>query len=138
MTEEEITKALCTKKNNSVSGIDGITTSFPKFCFWNKVKDLVIDSLKAAHAVGQMSPLQRKAVITLIHKGKDLQRDDLNNWRPITLTNTDYKILAECLSRRLLNVIGDSINEDQVGFIKGRNVSTLIRLIDDTIDFLYK
>ena len=74
----------------------------------------------------------------MIHKGKDLQRDDLNNWRPITLTNTDYKILAECLSRRLLNVIGDSINEDQVGFIKGRNVSTLIRLIDDTIDFLYK
>ena len=107
MTEEEITKALCTKKNNSVSGIDGITTSFPKFCFWNKVKDLVIDSLKAAHAVGQMSPLQRKAVITLIHKGKDLQHDDLNHWCPISSTNTDYKILAKGLFRRVSNVIED-------------------------------
>ena len=115
LTEEEMTKALCTMKNNSAPGKDGITTSFLKFFFffffWNKVKDLVTDSLKAAHAAGQVSPYKEKAVITLIHNGKDLQRDDLNNWRPISLTNTDYKILAKCLPRRLSNVIGDSINE---------------------------
>ena len=56
LTEEESTKALSTMKNNSAPGKDGKTTSFLKF-FWNKVKDLVIDSLKAAHKVGRMSPL---------------------------------------------------------------------------------
>ena len=107
MTEEEITKALSTMKNHSApAGIDGITTSFLKF-FWNKIKDRVIDSLKAARAVGQMSPPQRKAVITLIHKGKDLQHDDLNHWCPISSTNTDYKILAKGLFRRVSNVIED-------------------------------
>ena len=83
-----------------------------------------MESLKAAHEVGQMSLLQRKAVITLIHKGKHLSRDDLNNWRPISLANADYKILAKRLWRRLSNVIGDIYNEDQVGLIKGEKVST--------------
>lgn len=83
-----------------------------------------MESLKVAHEVGQMSPLQRKAVITLIHNGKNLSRDDLNNWHPISLTNADYQILAKCLWRRLSNVIGEIVNEDQVGLIKGGKVST--------------
>jgi len=79
---------------------------------------------RSAHEAGQTPLLQRKAVITLIHKGNDLPQDDLNNWRPISLTNTDHKRLAKRISRRLLNVIGDIINEDQAGFIKGGKVRT--------------
>jgi hypothetical protein len=33
-------------------------------------------------------------------------------------------------------VIQDLVSEDQVGFIKGRNISSMIRLIDDTVDYL--
>ena len=33
-------------------------------------------------------------------------------------------------------MIGNIINEDQVGLIKGRKVSTLLKLIDDTMDYL--
>ena len=47
---------------------------------------------------------QKRAVITLIHKGKQLPRDDLNNWRPISLTNSDYKLLAKSLAIRLSSV----------------------------------
>ena len=74
----------------------------------------------------------------MIHKGEDLPRDDLNNRHPISLTKTDYKIMAKCLSRRLSNLVGDTINEDQVRFVNGQNVSTLIKLIDDTINYLNK
>ena len=85
-----------------------------------------------------MSTTQKRAVITLIHKGKQLPRDDLNNWRPISLTNSDYKLLAKSLAIRLSSVISSIVNEDQVGFLKGRNISTVIRLIDDTINYLDK
>lgn len=105
-------------------------------CFWSKVKDLVFASLSASFQAGEMSPTQKRAVISVIHKGKDLPRDNLNNWRPISLTNTDYKIFAKCLAHRLGSVVSSIISEDQVGFIKGRKASDIIRLIDDVTDFI--
>ena len=69
-------------------------------------------------------------VITLIHKGKGLDRNDLGNYRPITLTNTDYKILTKALAVRLQNVIKTIISEDQIGFVKGRNIASHLRLFN--------
>lgn len=63
----------------------------------------------------------------------------MNNWRLISLTNSDYKILAKCLANRLANRLGKVITtivaEDQVGYIKGRSVAKTLRKIDDVIDF---
>ena len=73
---------------------------------------------------------QKLAVISLIHKGKQLPRDDFNNWRPVSLTNSDYKLLAKSLGIRLSSVISSIVNEDQVGFLKGKTISTVIRLIE--------
>ena len=84
--------------------------------------------------MGSMSVSQRRGIITLLHKGKELPREELTNWRPITLTNSDYKILAKILALRLQKVIKEIIGKEQVGYIKGRNISTIIRLVDDIID----
>ena len=84
---------------------------------------------------GKLSSSQRRAIITLIHKGKDLPCKVLGNWRPISLTNTDYKILAKTLALRLQKVIPDLVFEDQVGYIRGQNI-TIIRLIDDVIEYI--
>lgn len=135
LSEHEICSALKQLKKGSAPGSDGITVGCLVF-FWCKIKHMVLSSLNNAFAQGEMSMTQKRAVITLIHKGKDLPRDDLNNWRPISLTNSDYKLLAKCLAIRLSSVILHIINEDQFGFLKGRNVNTAIRLIDDTIDYL--
>ena len=67
----------------------------------------------------------------MIHKGNDLARDNLKNWGPISLTNSDYKLLANCLALRLGDIKNDIVNADEVGYVKGRRVSTLLRLIDD-------
>ena len=135
VTLEEASIALSKMKNDSAPGIDGLTASFYKF-FWKDIGDLVIESFDEAFQTGSLSISQRRAIITLIHKGKDLPKDQLGNWRPISLTNTDYKILAKCLALRLQTVIKEVVFEDQVGYIKGRNISTIIRLIDDVIEYL--
>lgn len=135
ITEAEILKAIKSMKNNTAPGLDGLTSSFIKF-FWIKLKPLILHSFKDAYLKGEMSESQKKAVITLIHKGKDLTRTELKNYRPISLINTDAKILAKCLAHRLTTVIGDLVHEDQVGFIKGRKASSIIRLIDDVIDHM--
>ena len=59
----------------------------------------------------------------------------LKNWRPISLLNTDYKILTHVPANRLKTVITQIINTDQNGYIKGRNIAYNIRLIQDVINY---
>ena len=59
----------------------------------------------------------------------------MKNWRPISLLNTDYKILTKCLSHRIQDVLPSIINSDQTGYIKGRYIGENIRTISDLIDF---
>ena len=135
VVESELLYALKQMKNGSAPGCDGITVEFLKM-FWAHISKLLTLSFNSAFENGNLSSSQRKAVITLIHKGKDLARDNLKNWRPISLTNSDYKLLAKCLALRLGDVINDVVSGDQVGYIKGRRVSMLLRLIDDVTDQL--
>ena len=73
-------------------------------------------------------------IISLIHKSD--QKDDLKNYRPITLTNCDYKILAFVFAERLQNVITSIVHSDQVGYIKRRYIGCNIRNIIDIYDHL--
>ena len=45
--------------------------------------------------------------------------------------------MAKVLARRLSVLIGKLINEDQVGYLKGRNISSAIRTVDDVIGYFY-
>ena len=103
-------------KNGSAPGTDGITIEFIKM-LWSRIGHLVIPSFESAFKNGKLSSSQCKAVIILIHKGNELARNYLKNWSPISLTNSDYKLLAKCLALRLSSVIGVIINEDKVGYI---------------------
>jgi len=118
----------------SSPGLDGLTTEFYK-CFWGKMQNVVVESFNSSFLNGTLSFSQTAAGLTLLHKGKELPKNKLQNWRPISLTNTDYKILAKCLANRVCKVVDTIVNKDQVGYIKGRNVSTTLRTIDDIIDY---
>ena len=132
ITIEEMGAALYTLNNDSAPGIDGIPVPFYKI-FWGRIKHIFYESLMYSLSKGELSTSQKRGIITLFHKGKNLRRDDLKNWRPITLTNTDYKIFSKCLALRLQNVLSYIINTNQSGFLKGRSISDHIRTLDDII-----
>jgi exonuclease III len=137
VTEDEATGALKDMSNGSAPGSDGLTVEFYKF-FWSKIKHCVVNGYNESFTSGLLSYTQNQGVITLIHKGNDLDRELLTNWRPITLTNIDYKILAKVLAKRLGGVIDKLVAHDQVGYIRGRNIATVLRTIDDVINYLNK
>jgi hypothetical protein len=66
---------------------------------------------------------------------KSGEREDIKNWRPITLLNVDYKIVSKILAERLKRVLPNIINTDQRGFVKGRNIFQRNRLLQDIIDY---
>ncbi|KAF7649532.1 hypothetical protein LDENG_00139950 [Lucifuga dentata] len=80
------------------------------------------DSLKS----GALPQTLTQASISLILK-KDKDPKDCSNWRPISLLNTDVKLLAKILASRLEPCLTEIISEDQTGFIKGRQLSSNIR-----------
>lgn len=72
-----------------------------------------------AEREGVLPESMREALIVLIPKpGKNPQ--ECESYRPISLINSDVKILAKVLAGRLTSVILKLINLDQTGFILGR------------------
>uniref|UniRef100_I3KX85 Reverse transcriptase domain-containing protein n=1 Tax=Oreochromis niloticus TaxID=8128 RepID=I3KX85_ORENI len=83
---------------------------------------------------GALPPTLCQGLITLIPKpGKDPLL--LDNWRPISLLNNDYKMLAQVLANRIKPVLDKVIDESQSGFMQNRHISNNIRLILDIINY---
>ena len=91
-----IIKTFC---NDKSPGSDGLPIEFYK-TFWNDIKDLLC-SVYNSSLQNKILPLSmRTSIISLLpKKGRDPLY--LKNWRPISLLNSDYKILAKVLSERI-------------------------------------
>ena len=89
-------------------------------------------SFHFAFQTGSLSISQRRGVIALISK-KDKDKSLLENLRPITLLNVDYKILTKIIAKRIENVLPKIINPNQTGYVKGHFIGENIRLIQDVM-----
>lgn len=79
------------------------------------VYDLYIECYKNKCLTASM----KEALIILLPKpGKPNTK--CGNLHPISLMNTDTKILSKILAKRLVDVLPNIVNDDQNGFIKGR------------------
>ena len=59
---------------------------------------------------------------------KKKERDDVKNYHPITLLNTDYKLMMKSLSLQLVMQIHQLIHPDQTGFIPNQTIFDPIHL----------
>ena len=129
LSENECFNAIKEFKNNKSPGTDGFTAEFYKF-FWPELKTEMTSSFNYAFQNGSLSISQRRGIISLIPK-KNKDKTLLENLRPISLLNVDYKILTKAIAKRLEKVLPSIINPDQTGYVKGRYIGENIRLIQD-------
>jgi hypothetical protein len=85
---------------------------------------------------GRLSPGVTDGVIALLHKGGS--RSLLNQWRPITLLNTSYKVFAKTLQLRLQSILMEIISPDQFAFLTLRFILNNIFLTQETISIAKK
>ena len=98
---------------------------------------MLFNSYKYTFENGYLSNDQKRGVINIIPKeGKDLRY--LQNWRPVSLLNSDYKILTKVLSNRLHRVLPKLIQSDQVGYVKGRYMGQTVGTIKDIMTYANK
>ena len=68
-----------------------------------------------------------------LYKKKD--PTEISNYRPITLLNTDYKILTKALALKLIVEIEHLIHPDQAGFIQNCTIFNQTHLVQTIIDY---
>jgi hypothetical protein len=85
---------------------------------------------------GKLWESARLALIRTIHKGGEVNL--IKNFRPISLCNVDYKIVAKVLASRVGDVIGSVIDEEQAGFVKGRDIRNNILVARAVVKALSK
>jgi len=136
ITESEVYDILCSFADNKSPGTDGLSKEF-YLCFWEEIKMPLLNSFHHSMKTGSLSMDQSKGILSLIpKKGKDTTY--LKNWRPLTLLNTDYKILAKLFASRLKHTLLDFISSDQTGFVPntyiGTNVNKILNFINHCQD----
>ena len=133
ITIEECEGILGSFQMGKTPGNDGIPIEFYK-TFWPLIGDYMVKSFNEAYDNKEMSSSQRQAIITLIEKkGKD--RNYLENWRPISLTNVDAKIASKVIAARIIPVLPEIITSTQTGYVKGRFIGEAVRSIIDVMDY---
>ena len=134
VTKEECKEVLKSFSSNKTPGCDGFTKEFYDI-FFETVGDDLVNSYSAAFKAGELSISQKRGVITLIPKDDEYLLI-LENWRPITLLNMDYKVIAKIIAKRIETLLPVLIHEDQTGFVKERFIGENVRLINDVMNYL--
>jgi hypothetical protein len=130
ITLRELKETLKTM-TDSAPGPDGISYSFIK-AVWDDFGPTLLESWEDSLRTGRLPDSHRKSMLKLIPKvGKNLK--DLKNWRPITLSNCDLKIITKCLSQRLTKAVSEVISKTQTAYMKGRQIHENIRLIKSAV-----
>jgi retron-type reverse transcriptase len=118
-SEEEISNIVKFMKPDRAPGLDGFNGLFLKKC-WHIVKKEFIQLCNDFHAgKGQLQSING-SYITLVPKKNS--PESVNDFRPISLTNTCLKFLTKLAANRMQDIITSTIHANQYGFIRGRTI----------------
>jgi exonuclease III len=142
---EHLALTIRTLTNGSSPGWDGLPNDFFKILAGQNEYDedegprpsrlahLLAATYREMLENGEMSQDMRTGVITLLFKDKG-HRDNIDNYRPITVLTTLYKILSRAMALRLGEVIHHLVDNAQAAFQKQKRTSDVARLVQDIID----
>ena len=78
-----------------------------------------------SQTTGTMPPSHQESVITILPKeGKDI--GDIKNWRPITLTNCDLKLITKAIAMRTSKILNELIDPSQTACVPNHSVANYL------------
>ena len=134
VTESEIWRVVNSMKNGKAPGLDGLPLEFYKE-MWNVIKEQFIIIVKYMLTNMIMGKDMNKGVIKLVPKSNDTI-STLDNLRPITMLNVDYKIVAKIIANRMRQVLHLFISPEQFCGVPEKSISNCNTLIRDIMYYI--
>lgn len=137
VTDDELLKVVKNLANKTSVGYDGIPTRVIKGTI-SLISHPLRHILNNSFQYGVFPDMLKIAVIKPIHKKND--PNDINNYRPISLLSNFSTIFEKIMVNRLLSFFRKLkvLNEQQHGFIKGKNTETanykLVEMITEGLE----
>ncbi len=129
-TEYEVTSAMKHMGPLKAPGPDGMPPIFFQ-SYWHVVgKDITAAVLYCLQS-GTLLPSLNHTYVTLIPKTKSPER--VTEYRPISLCNVVYKLIAKVLANRLKKILPHVISESQSAFVPGRLITDNVLIAFKTL-----
>ncbi|GKC47229.1 RNA-directed DNA polymerase, eukaryota, partial [Tanacetum coccineum] len=119
VTLQELKTAVWDCGMDKSPGPDGFTFGFYRH-FWSTIEEDVFGAVKHFCTHGDIPKGCNSSFVALISKVPDANL--VNDFRPISLIRSIYKVIAKILANRLVGVLGIIVNEVQSAFIEGRQI----------------
>jgi exonuclease III len=143
----ELCDALKASNNGTAPGLDGIPYEFYKSFQEEAEKHKgsedqhnIPSIMEMYHVVvgdmeqwGIQIPDFTKGLMYLLYKKKD--KREIENYRPLTLLNTDYKLYTKTIATKLGKVAGNLLHENQGGFVPGRGLFNQTRTTHMVVEY---
>lgn len=131
--EKEVEAAIGGLKSGKSPGSDGIGIEWYK-TYREEVAPILVKVFKEMERTGMVQDRMVEGVIALVYKKGN--RLNIENYRPISLLNVDYKILTKVLANRVKKVIGSIVQPTQSYSIPGRDIADTIGTVRDVIEYM--
>lgn len=129
-TDEEIRIALFKMPRNKAPGPDGFPVEF-YIEAWDIVGQDMIQAVKEFFVTSYLPRGFNATTIALIPKIEGA--DHLSKFRPVSCCTTLYKVIARLLKKRIKLFISDAVQQNQVGFVKGRLLGENVLLASELV-----
>ncbi|KAJ9566561.1 hypothetical protein OSB04_002527 [Centaurea solstitialis] len=133
ITMDELKSAVLDCGSDKAPGPDGFTLAFYK-SHWLTIKDDLFRAVKFFEVTGSFDRGCNASFIALIPKKQSPL--SLQDYRPISLLNSFYKVISKILANRLKDFIGDVIGSEQTAYIKNKSILDGPLIVSEIISWI--
>jgi hypothetical protein len=129
-SEEEITNIIWSMEADKAPGPDGFSIHFYKSC-WHIIKEDLLKMIRGSMKKAKVGGGINSTYLALIPK--DTNPESFERYRPISLCNASYKIMAKLLANRIKPLLKRMITSYQGGFVEGRHIQDNVIQVQETV-----